>query len=53
MAAHAQSGEFKLLSYPGRVEAAGISKTALAQQIQGDSRLDTVQAWPGLLSKVF
>ena len=45
MAAHAQKGELKLLSYPGRVETAEISKTALAKQILSDNRLDTVQAW--------
>ncbi|RFS21431.1 hypothetical protein DVR12_16165 [Chitinophaga silvatica] len=45
MAASAQQGELKLLSYPGRVETAGISKNALAKQILADNRLDTVQAW--------
>ncbi|WP_291917799.1 hypothetical protein [Chitinophaga sp.] len=45
MAAHAQQGELKLLSYPGRVETANISKATLAKQILADHRLDTVQAW--------
>lgn len=43
-ASQAQTGELKLLSYPGRIDAEGISNKMLAKQILSDSRLDTVEA---------
>ncbi|WP_240646592.1 glucosidase family protein [Chitinophaga rhizosphaerae] len=41
-ASFAQTGDLKLVSYPGRIEES-IGKRALARQILGDSRLDTVE----------
>ncbi|WP_341843074.1 hypothetical protein [Chitinophaga caseinilytica] len=41
-ASFAQTGDLKLVSYPGRIEES-IGKRALARQILSDSRLDTVE----------
>lgn len=44
VAAQAQTGDVKLVSYPGRTDGTAISNKVLANQILTDSRLDTVEA---------